>query len=167
MAEKAGLEGRKVNHSARKTTVTSLLHSDVQPTTIMQLTGHRNLQSVNDYSAASLKQQKEMSFILSDISSGTKNIVSTAESISTAESYEFDNAGDSELASVDFENIAREIEIYENSDNSNKQVMNISNHSNKENSLPECTSLPCLPKYSLMPNANISNVTINIYPDKN
>jgi len=38
MSEKAGLTGRKVNHSARKTTVTSLLHSKVEATTVMQLT---------------------------------------------------------------------------------------------------------------------------------
>ena len=45
MSEKAKLTGRKVNHSARKTTVTSLLHSNVEATTVMQLTGHKNEES--------------------------------------------------------------------------------------------------------------------------
>ena len=40
MSQKGGLRGRKINHSARKTTVTSLLHSKVEATQIMQLTGH-------------------------------------------------------------------------------------------------------------------------------
>jgi integrase len=61
LAEKGGLSGRKTNHSARKTTVTSLLHYDVEATNIMQLTGHRNVQSINDYSTVSLKQQQHMS----------------------------------------------------------------------------------------------------------
>jgi site-specific recombinase XerD len=46
MAEKAALDGRKVNHSARKTTVTSLLHSNIEATTVKQLTGHTNMASI-------------------------------------------------------------------------------------------------------------------------
>jgi integrase len=46
---KAALDGRKVNHSARKTTVTSLLHSNIEATTVMQLTGHKNVASINEY----------------------------------------------------------------------------------------------------------------------
>jgi hypothetical protein len=53
MAEKAELPGRKTNHSARKTTCTKLLHAGVAPTTIQQLTGHSNVQSINKYGAAS------------------------------------------------------------------------------------------------------------------
>ncbi|WAR09390.1 hypothetical protein MAR_019348 [Mya arenaria] len=45
MAEKDELPGRKTNHSARKTTCTRLLLHGVAPTTIRQLTGHKNLQS--------------------------------------------------------------------------------------------------------------------------
>ena len=61
LAEKGGLSGRKTNRSTRKTTVASLLHSDVEATKIMQLTGHRNVQSINDYITVSLKQQQHMS----------------------------------------------------------------------------------------------------------
>lgn len=66
MAERAELPGRKTNHSARKTTCTKLLHSGVAPTVIQQLTGHRNVQSVNNYATASIEQQQQMSDILSD-----------------------------------------------------------------------------------------------------
>jgi len=48
MSMKGGLSGRKMNHSGRKTTVTSLLHSSVEDTTVMQLTGHKNVASVNE-----------------------------------------------------------------------------------------------------------------------
>ena len=76
MSQTAGLTGRKVNHSARKTTVTSLLHSKVEPTQIMQLTGHPNVQSINQYSSASIDEQETMSNILSDISCGNRGVVS-------------------------------------------------------------------------------------------
>lgn len=66
MAEKAGLQGRKTNHSARKTTCTKLLHSGIAPTVIQQLTGHKNVQSINNYARASLQMQEQMSDILSD-----------------------------------------------------------------------------------------------------
>jgi hypothetical protein len=39
MSQKGSLSGRKVNHSAHKTTVTSLLHSKVEDTQIMHLNG--------------------------------------------------------------------------------------------------------------------------------
>ncbi|CAG2204425.1 unnamed protein product [Mytilus edulis] len=70
-----GLTGRKVNHSVRKTTVSSLLHSNVEATTVMQLTGHKNVASVNEYSSASLQQQQTMSNILSDIGSGSRGLI--------------------------------------------------------------------------------------------
>ena len=66
MAERGDLTGRKTNHSARKTTCTTLLHNGVAPTTIQQLTGHKNVQSVNNYAKASLEMQAAMSDILSE-----------------------------------------------------------------------------------------------------
>ena len=76
MSQKGGLSGRKINHSARKTTVTSLLHSKVEATQIMQLTGNRNVQSINQYSSASLEQQDTMSNILTDKSCGNSGVSS-------------------------------------------------------------------------------------------
>lgn len=61
MALKGELTSRKVNHSGRKTCVTTLLHADVHPTLIQQLTGHKNLESINHYATASLQQQEMMS----------------------------------------------------------------------------------------------------------
>lgn len=70
MCDKAGVEGQKTNHSARKTTVTSLVHAGVPPTQVMQISGHKNVQSINNYSSASIKQQKQMSKIISDVATG-------------------------------------------------------------------------------------------------
>lgn len=53
MATAANLTGsgkRFTNHSARKTLVQKLSDENVPPTQIMQVTGHRNLQSVTNYS---------------------------------------------------------------------------------------------------------------------
>ena len=58
MAKQADLPGRKTNHSARKSTCTKLLHAGLHPTTIQQLTRHRNVQSINNYAVASNEMQK-------------------------------------------------------------------------------------------------------------
>jgi integrase len=64
MASNAGLVGHFTNHSVRKTMCQQLLHAGVPPTTIIQLTGHKNVQSLNHYATASKNQQKEMGQIL-------------------------------------------------------------------------------------------------------
>ena len=74
MASKAELPGKKTNHSARKTTCTKLLHAGVAPTTIQQLTGHKSVESVNNYATASNEMQHHMSDILSN-KSGAMNPV--------------------------------------------------------------------------------------------
>lgn len=48
---------RKTNHSARKTAIELLLHENVPPSNVMQITGHKNVQSLNSYAAMSLEQQ--------------------------------------------------------------------------------------------------------------
>ncbi len=45
--------------------VTCLTKNSVPETQIIQLTGHKNLQSLNSYKKASLQQQNEMSHVLS------------------------------------------------------------------------------------------------------
>ena len=70
---KSALNGRKVNHLAWKTTVSSLLRSNIEATTVMQLTGHKNVASINEHSTASLNQQIQMSHILLDICSGVSH----------------------------------------------------------------------------------------------
>ena len=61
MCEEAGIQGRKVNHSARKTAITTRVHAGVPPTPVQQHSGHKSLASMNNYSTASLNQQKDMS----------------------------------------------------------------------------------------------------------
>ena len=65
MAEKAGLEHKKLsNHSVRRTMCTTLLQQGVAPNIIAQLSGHKNIGSLQHYSVASTEQQKHMSNIL-------------------------------------------------------------------------------------------------------
>jgi hypothetical protein len=79
MAKKSGLQNPKLrNHSARKTMIQTLSDSDVPPTHIAQLSGHKNLKSIENYSHISTKQQKNMSNMLA-------NIASTSTSLSIAE----------------------------------------------------------------------------------
>lgn len=67
MVEKAGLpsDKRLSNHSARKHLVQKLSENNVPPTQIMQITGHKNVQSVNNYSNLNENQHKQISKILS------------------------------------------------------------------------------------------------------
>ena len=65
---KVGLDKRIANHSARKTLVQTLQDKNVPPTQIIQVTGHKNLQSVNNYSTLREKQQEDISTILSSSS---------------------------------------------------------------------------------------------------
>ncbi|KAJ8316744.1 hypothetical protein KUTeg_005690 [Tegillarca granosa] len=64
MAAQPSFVGKKTNTSARKATCTRLLHSGIAPNKIVQLSGHRNVQSVNIYAVASVDMQKNMSHIL-------------------------------------------------------------------------------------------------------
>jgi len=52
------------NHSVRKTSVGRLFEADVQPNFVAQLSGHKNLKSLDSYHSASLKRQREMSAVL-------------------------------------------------------------------------------------------------------
>ena len=61
MSVKAGLTARHVNHSARKTCITKLLNAKTPPTEVAQLSGHKNLLSLNHYNTVNLQRQIEMS----------------------------------------------------------------------------------------------------------
>ncbi|RMX51552.1 hypothetical protein pdam_00010332 [Pocillopora damicornis] len=69
----AGLatDKRITYYSARKTLVQKLRDSDVPPTEIVQITGHKNLQSINNYSSSGEKQQMAISTLLSTACSST------------------------------------------------------------------------------------------------
>jgi hypothetical protein len=60
-------DGRKLtNHSARRHLVQKLQDRGVQNTQIMQVSGHKNVQSVNTYSRLNQNQQKSISKVLSE-----------------------------------------------------------------------------------------------------
>ena len=66
MTQKAGLGPNFKNHSGRKTIIQTLINNDVQPTDIMQLSGHKNNQSITSFSTVSQKHT------LTGLSSGEK-----------------------------------------------------------------------------------------------
>lgn len=68
IAAAGGLTGRKTNHCARKTMVTTLCQNDTPDSTVMQLTGHKSVQSLNHYKVPSLRQQESLSHLLSNSS---------------------------------------------------------------------------------------------------
>ena len=83
MAAKAGLENQRLtNHSARKRMIQTLNDNDIPPSHIMQISGHRNVQSINNYSHVSQEQQKTMSRILSSSSTSSS---SPSSSLSTSQ----------------------------------------------------------------------------------
>ena len=58
-------EAKKLaNHSVRKTNVDRLMEAGVPPTTIVQLTGHKRMESLASYHRALQEQQGQMSKIL-------------------------------------------------------------------------------------------------------
>ena len=70
MTQAAGI----LNYSGRKTLVQKLQHSGVPPNQIIQITGHKNLQSVNNYSSLREKQMEGISRILSTTTRAATNV---------------------------------------------------------------------------------------------
>ena len=62
MCEDAEIPGKKTNHSLRRTAITTLLHSGFEPTVVQQLSAHKRLESLNEYSSASMGQQKKYEY---------------------------------------------------------------------------------------------------------
>ena len=75
MAEKAGLGPNVTNHSGRKTMIQALTNNDIPATDIIQLSGHKNLQSLTNYSVVPEKQQVKISHTLSEPSTGRLHVV--------------------------------------------------------------------------------------------
>ena len=62
----SGIVGRKVtNHSVRKTMIQRLVDSKFSTNEVAQLSGHKNLKSLDSYMKTSDQTQKEMSLSLS------------------------------------------------------------------------------------------------------
>jgi len=84
-AQKAVINNERLrNHSGRKTMIQTLGENDIPLTHIAQLSGHKNLKSIENYSKNSTKQQVKMSQVLSSVVAGTK--ANPATSPSTSES---------------------------------------------------------------------------------
>ncbi|XP_077987470.1 uncharacterized protein KIAA1958-like [Glandiceps talaboti] len=77
MCKQAGIEGRKTNHSVRRSMIRRLHDSGIPPTKLMQLSGHRNVQSINHYAINSMEDQQRMSELLSGSSSRANQVAST------------------------------------------------------------------------------------------
>ena len=64
-AKNAGLPGNVTNHSVRKTCISRLMDAEVPVNYVAQLSGHKNLKSLDSYKTASDEQQPKMSLVLS------------------------------------------------------------------------------------------------------
>ena len=71
MTQAAGISG-KTNHSGRKTLVPKLQDSGVPPKQIIEIAGHKNLQSVNNYNYL---REKQMESILSSTTKAATNLI--------------------------------------------------------------------------------------------
>jgi hypothetical protein len=95
MAEQCGLDRQRLtNHSVRKRMVQMLRDENVAPTDIMQFTGHKNIQSVLNYSAISESTQKAGSHILS----GKRRFPVTATVTSPPSPSRFEKHDDHDVA---------------------------------------------------------------------
>ena len=78
--DKAGLkvDGDKnvTNHSARKTMIQTLKNSKIPDTDIQQISGHANIQSLNNYSEMNMEAQEEVSNILAGYSGHLRKEIS-------------------------------------------------------------------------------------------
>ena len=64
-ANAAGLPGNISNHSVRKTCISRLMDADLPENYVAQLSGHKNLKSLDAYRSASQSHQRRMSMVLS------------------------------------------------------------------------------------------------------
>ena len=132
--------GKISNHSARKTSITKLLSNDVHPLIVSQLSGHKNIDSLNSYYVASKKQQEHMSTILNDSVSKQKLPV------------EVENAM---MQDWNFQNVLSPAAPARSSLSSAAPMNN--NHHHPPSSL----------LYGAFPGASNCNFTINIYNNNN
>ena len=63
-ATNAGIEGNITNHSVRKTCISRLMDADIPTNYVAQLSGHKNLKSLDSYKTASRVHQRKMSNVL-------------------------------------------------------------------------------------------------------
>ena len=90
MAQNAGLNAENLtNHSGRKRMIQKLNDKEFPPTHIMQISGHKNVQSLNNHSSLLGKQQRSVSNILSSITSTRRTLaIEERVNVSLSESQE-------------------------------------------------------------------------------
>ena len=81
LAEKGSLEGRKTNHSTRKTFVTTLIHAGRPPTEVAHLAGWKNVQTVDENSVPSIENSKQNSRTLLPLIWTKKKVLKTLPSV--------------------------------------------------------------------------------------
>ena len=97
MVQKAGIENDRLqNHSGRKTMIQTLSENAIPHTQIAQLSGHRNLKSIENYSTVSTKRQMLMSKVLSGVVAGTP--ASSCSETACPSSSTFQNTGKQSVA---------------------------------------------------------------------
>ena len=62
----SNVSGKIANYSCRKTSITNILNSDIHPLFVTQISGHKKVDSLNNYNVASLETQKKISAVLND-----------------------------------------------------------------------------------------------------
>lgn len=103
MASAANLKGKRTNHSARRTMITTLRHENVNPLDISQLSGHKNLKSIDSYSTVSEEQQKKMSLLISKRSGGREAMKPVVCNTSQSSAWScITTASTSQVASTSF-----------------------------------------------------------------
>jgi hypothetical protein len=122
MSESAGFTARHVNHSGRKTVISNLLDAGCAPTEVAQLSGHKNLISLNSYHALSTERQKVMSTIIHKNCTATSVEGPVEDDVTDAEMLELSQNMDPLI-----DQVLSHIESYE-------QVPNMNNHSISNNS---------------------------------
>ena len=95
MIKDSGLKTDKklVNYSTRKHLVQKLVDNNVPSNEIIQITGHKNVNSLNNYSTLSEKKQQQISALLS-------NTASTSKTLSTVSIKEKTDLPDSSTGSL-------------------------------------------------------------------
>ena len=103
MCINSGISRKLTNHSARKHMVQKLRDSGCCPTDIMQISGHKNVQSIINYSNISLQTQKKCSNILAgtSIAKSNESIASNmSQSMMQRESIAISSSSHSQLAAL-------------------------------------------------------------------
>lgn len=79
-AKAAGLPGNISNHSVRKTCISRLMDAEFPENYVAQLSGHKNLKSLDAYKSASHSHQRQMSLVLSRSSESSTGSTSNSGS---------------------------------------------------------------------------------------